>query len=161
MAWTFSGAAVGGCAHRFACASVRTRHHPGTIAALEGRIWLPRACDRLTEAFGCSPTNARLGSGCMTHRSAIFLSKALRFDRCAAWHRARALRNTVWMRVSHPADSEWCSTDTSGVSSKRLDSGAAAPSELLGRTLLPCVPGVAVMKGDPLQGLPGLQALVH
>ena len=52
----------------------------------------------------------RLGSGCVRHRSAIFLSKALRFDRCAAWHRARALRNTVWTRVSHPADSEWCST---------------------------------------------------
>ena len=35
------------------------------------------------------------------------------------WHRARALRKTVWMRVSHPADSEWCSTDTSGASSKK------------------------------------------
>ena len=47
------------------------------------------------------------------------LVEALRFDRCAAWHRARALRNTVWIRVSHPAASEWCSTETSGVSSKK------------------------------------------
>ena len=50
MAWTVLGAAVGGCAHRFSCASARTRHHPGTIAALEGRIWLPRACDQPTES---------------------------------------------------------------------------------------------------------------
>ena len=41
----------------------------------------------------------RFGSGCVRHKSAIFLSKALRLDRCAAWHRARALRNTVWIRL--------------------------------------------------------------
>ena len=41
--------------HRFSCASARTRHHPGTIAALEGRIWLPRACDQPTKALGHSP----------------------------------------------------------------------------------------------------------
>ena len=110
MAWIFWGAIVEGCAHRFSCASVRTRHHPGTIAAPEGRIWLPRACDRPTEALGYSLCKGK---------SAIFLSKALRLDRCAAWHRARALRNTVWIRVSHPAASEWCSTETSGVSSKK------------------------------------------
>ena len=37
----------------------------------------------------------RFESGCVRQRSAIFLSKALRFDRCAAWHSASALRNTV------------------------------------------------------------------
>ena len=84
----------------------------------------------------------------MRHRLAIFLSKALKFDRCAAWHRARALRNTVWMRVSHPADSARCSTD-------RPDSDFASMRSWY---------GIAVMKGDTaraLQGLPGLQALVH
>ena len=76
-----------------------------------------RSADKSSWVF--TVRRPRLGSGCVRHRSAIFLSKALRFDRCAAWHRARALRNTVWMRVSHPADSEWCSTDTSGASSKK------------------------------------------
>ena len=30
-------------------------------------------------------------------------------DKCAAWQRARALRKTVWMRASQPAESAWCS----------------------------------------------------
>ena len=76
-----------------------------------------RSADKSSWVF--TVRRPRLGSGCVRHRSAIFLSKALRFDRCAAWHRARALRNTVWMRVSHPADSKCFSTDTSGVSSKK------------------------------------------
>ena len=42
----------------------------------------------------------------------------------------------------------------------RPDSGAAILSARLGPTLLPCVPGLAVMKGDTARaGLPGLQAM--
>ena len=36
-------------------------------------------------------------SGCFRQRSAIFLSKALRLLRCAALHKAKALRKMVYM----------------------------------------------------------------
>ena len=61
----------------------------------------------------------RIGSGAARHRSATFLSKAFRFDKCAAWHRAIALRNMVCTLTSQPAESARESTDTSGVSSKK------------------------------------------
>ena len=108
MAWTFLGATAEGCAHRFSCASVRTRHRPGTIAGRRSDMAAQglRSADRSSCLF--TARRPRFGSGCVRHRSAIFLSKALRFDKRAAWHRARALRNTVWIRVSHPAASAWC-----------------------------------------------------
>ena len=53
-------------------------------------------------------------SGCLRQRSAIFLSKSFRLLRCAALHKAKALRKMVCIWISHPALKDRLSTDNSG-----------------------------------------------
>ena len=78
-------ATVEGGAHRFSYASARTRHHPGTIAARGGWIWLPRACDPQTRALVRLPAKAKAGIWlCKTQVGYLFVEGLEIRARCLA-----------------------------------------------------------------------------
>ena len=76
----------------------------------------------------------------MRHRSAIF---EVRQVRCLA--QGQGIAKHGLDAGEPPPDSEWTFLVCR---QRRPDSGVAVLSARLGPTLLPCAPGIAVMKGD-------------